>query len=238
MIPMITHCILATRAYGLDILDGPYSDFSNFNGFGQECTQARDLGFDGKTLIHPGPDRGLQRDLHPAGGGSRTRAQDHRRVRPAGERLARRDPAGRPDGRAAARRHGEAHDRDRGRDRGGHQGGVRYGLAWIVGAIRSAELLASVDRGRVEAISLVMLRRIVPAARSWSHSPLWWHRAQTRSMSRSTKGWVRASASSSIPSALSISGNSSAACGPCRTSSSDRPAKPGVRWRCGRIQMH
>src|SRR4030081_3416546 len=54
MIPMITHCILATRAHGLDILDGPYSDFSNFDGFGQECAQARDLGFDGKTLIHPG----------------------------------------------------------------------------------------------------------------------------------------------------------------------------------------
>jgi citrate lyase subunit beta / citryl-CoA lyase len=54
MLPMITHCILATRAYGLEILDGPYSDFSNIDGFGQECTQGRDLGFDGKTLIHPG----------------------------------------------------------------------------------------------------------------------------------------------------------------------------------------
>jgi citrate lyase subunit beta / citryl-CoA lyase len=54
MLPLITHCILATRAYGLEILDGPYSDFSNVDGFGQECTQARDLGFDGKTLIHPG----------------------------------------------------------------------------------------------------------------------------------------------------------------------------------------
>jgi citrate lyase subunit beta / citryl-CoA lyase len=54
MLPLITHCILAARAYGLEILDGPYSDFSNVNGFGQECTQARDLGFDGKTLIHPG----------------------------------------------------------------------------------------------------------------------------------------------------------------------------------------
>ena len=54
MLPMITHCILATRAHGLEILDGPYSDFSNVDGFGQECTQARDLGFDGKTLIHPG----------------------------------------------------------------------------------------------------------------------------------------------------------------------------------------
>jgi citrate lyase subunit beta / citryl-CoA lyase len=54
MIPMITHCILATRAHGLEILDGPYSDFSNIDGFAAECAQARDLGFDGKTLIHPG----------------------------------------------------------------------------------------------------------------------------------------------------------------------------------------
>jgi citrate lyase subunit beta/citryl-CoA lyase len=54
MIPMITHCILATRAHGLEILDGPYSDFSNVEGFGHECAQGRDLGFDGKTLIHPG----------------------------------------------------------------------------------------------------------------------------------------------------------------------------------------
>ena len=54
MMAMITHCILATRAYGLEILDGPYSDFSNPDGFAVECAQARDLGFDGKTLIHPG----------------------------------------------------------------------------------------------------------------------------------------------------------------------------------------
>ena len=54
MIPMITQCILATRAYGLEILDGPYSDISNVDGFALECAQGRDLGFDGKTLIHPG----------------------------------------------------------------------------------------------------------------------------------------------------------------------------------------
>ncbi len=54
MIPMMTHCILAARAHGLEILDGPYSDFSNTDGFALECAQARDLGFDGKTLIHPG----------------------------------------------------------------------------------------------------------------------------------------------------------------------------------------
>jgi citrate lyase subunit beta / citryl-CoA lyase len=53
MIPMITHCILAARAGGLEILDGPYSDFSNVDGFALECAQGRDLGFDGKTLIHP-----------------------------------------------------------------------------------------------------------------------------------------------------------------------------------------
>src|SRR6478736_7395208 len=54
MLSMITHCILATRAHGLEILDGPYSDFSNVDGFAAECAQGRDLGFDGKTLIHPG----------------------------------------------------------------------------------------------------------------------------------------------------------------------------------------
>jgi citrate lyase subunit beta/citryl-CoA lyase len=53
MIPMITHCILATRAHGLEILDGPYSDIQNIDGFAAECAQGLDLGFDGKTLIHP-----------------------------------------------------------------------------------------------------------------------------------------------------------------------------------------
>jgi citrate lyase subunit beta/citryl-CoA lyase len=54
MLPMIVHCILAARAHGLSILDGPYSDIGNIEGFAHECAQARDLGFDGKTLIHPG----------------------------------------------------------------------------------------------------------------------------------------------------------------------------------------
>jgi citrate lyase subunit beta/citryl-CoA lyase len=51
---MITHCVLAAHAYGIEMLDGPYSDFSNPEGFAAECRQALDLGFDGKTLIHPG----------------------------------------------------------------------------------------------------------------------------------------------------------------------------------------
>jgi citrate lyase subunit beta/citryl-CoA lyase len=53
MISMIIHCILAARAHGLNILDGPYSDIGNIDGFAAECAQGRDLGFDGKTLIHP-----------------------------------------------------------------------------------------------------------------------------------------------------------------------------------------
>src|SRR5690348_2268135 len=53
MIPMITHCVLAAHAHGLEMLDGPYSDIGNLEGFAAECAQGRDLGFDGKTLIHP-----------------------------------------------------------------------------------------------------------------------------------------------------------------------------------------
>src|SRR5580700_4687053 len=41
------------RPYGLDILDGVYNELGNAEGFAAECLQARDLGFDGKTLIHP-----------------------------------------------------------------------------------------------------------------------------------------------------------------------------------------
>lgn len=43
----------AARAYGLNAIDGVYNDIKNENGFRDECEQGRDLGFDGKTLIHP-----------------------------------------------------------------------------------------------------------------------------------------------------------------------------------------
>jgi citrate lyase subunit beta/citryl-CoA lyase len=46
-------CIAAARAYGIDIVDGVYNELGNAEGFAAECRQARDLGFDGKTLIHP-----------------------------------------------------------------------------------------------------------------------------------------------------------------------------------------
>ncbi len=45
--------VLAARAYGLDIIDGVYNNFSDEEGLTKECDQGRDMGFDGKTLIHP-----------------------------------------------------------------------------------------------------------------------------------------------------------------------------------------
>tara|TARA_R110000764_G_scaffold56856_1_gene123985 strand:+ start:96 stop:974 length:879 start_codon:yes stop_codon:yes gene_type:complete len=55
-LPMITSlglCILAARAYGLAILDGVHLDLPDDDGFAASCQQGRDMGFDGKTLIHP-----------------------------------------------------------------------------------------------------------------------------------------------------------------------------------------
>jgi citrate lyase subunit beta/citryl-CoA lyase len=53
MVAWLTTCVLAAREFGIDILDGVYNDISDADGFAQECAQARDFGFDGKTLIHP-----------------------------------------------------------------------------------------------------------------------------------------------------------------------------------------
>jgi citrate lyase subunit beta/citryl-CoA lyase len=46
-------CVAAARAYGVDLLDGVYGDIRNAEGLRAECEQARDMGMDGKTLIHP-----------------------------------------------------------------------------------------------------------------------------------------------------------------------------------------
>jgi citrate lyase subunit beta/citryl-CoA lyase len=54
--PMLTSlslCLLAARAYGLSILDGVYLDLNDAEGFKASCMQGLELGFDGKTLIHP-----------------------------------------------------------------------------------------------------------------------------------------------------------------------------------------
>ena len=53
MLPWLMNCVAAARAFGLDILDGVYNDLANAEGFARECNEAREMGFDGKTLIHP-----------------------------------------------------------------------------------------------------------------------------------------------------------------------------------------
>lgn len=53
MIGALSLGVLAARAYGLVILDGVYLDLNDDAGLHQACAQGRDMGFDGKTLIHP-----------------------------------------------------------------------------------------------------------------------------------------------------------------------------------------
>jgi len=53
MLSWLSTCVAAARIYGIDILDGVYNDIGNADGFEMECRQGVELGFDGKTLIHP-----------------------------------------------------------------------------------------------------------------------------------------------------------------------------------------
>jgi citrate lyase subunit beta/citryl-CoA lyase len=45
--------VLAARRYGLCVLDGVFNDIADADAFAQECRQGMEMGFDGKTLIHP-----------------------------------------------------------------------------------------------------------------------------------------------------------------------------------------
>ncbi len=55
-LPLLTGlslCVLAAKAHGVAIVDGVYNAFKDDDGLRAECDQGRDMGFDGKTLIHP-----------------------------------------------------------------------------------------------------------------------------------------------------------------------------------------
>ena len=58
--------LLAARATGKVILDGVYNDVKDEAGFAAECRQGRELGFDGKTLIHPGQVAGANEAFAPS----------------------------------------------------------------------------------------------------------------------------------------------------------------------------
>ena len=53
MLAALSTVILAARAHGLDALDGVFNDIQDAAGFARECEEGRNLGFDGKTLVHP-----------------------------------------------------------------------------------------------------------------------------------------------------------------------------------------
>lgn len=53
MLPWLAQIVAAARAYDLSALDGVYNDFADLEGCRTEALQGRDLGFEGKTLVHP-----------------------------------------------------------------------------------------------------------------------------------------------------------------------------------------
>lgn len=68
-LPMLTSLgitMLAARAYGLTILDGVYLDLKDEEGYRASCLQGVELGFDGKTLIHPNQVEGANEVFAPS----------------------------------------------------------------------------------------------------------------------------------------------------------------------------
>ncbi|WP_019145974.1 HpcH/HpaI aldolase/citrate lyase family protein [Aeromicrobium massiliense] len=53
LVPSLTWALLAVRAAGKVVLDGVFNDVKNAEGFAAEARQGREMGFDGKTLVHP-----------------------------------------------------------------------------------------------------------------------------------------------------------------------------------------
>jgi citrate lyase subunit beta / citryl-CoA lyase len=66
LLPGLGLALLAARATGKAILDGVFNDVSDTGGFLAECRQGREMGFDGKTLIHPGQVEGANTAFAPS----------------------------------------------------------------------------------------------------------------------------------------------------------------------------
>ena len=66
MISALGLCMLAARAYGLIIIDGVFNGIQDTDGFVQVCRQGFEMGFDGKTLIHPSQIEPCNREFSPA----------------------------------------------------------------------------------------------------------------------------------------------------------------------------
>jgi citrate lyase subunit beta/citryl-CoA lyase len=53
LLPALALSVMAAHAHGIAVLDGVWNDISDLDGLARECRQGADLGFDGKSLIHP-----------------------------------------------------------------------------------------------------------------------------------------------------------------------------------------
>jgi len=66
--PWLMQIVLAARAGGIDALDGVANDFSDLEQLARECEDGAGMGFDGKTLIHPGQIELANRIFSPSAG--------------------------------------------------------------------------------------------------------------------------------------------------------------------------
>ncbi len=66
ILPSLHTVLLAGRAAGIAVIDGVYNDVKDTEGFLAECEQGRQMGFDGKTLIHPGQVEGANISFAPS----------------------------------------------------------------------------------------------------------------------------------------------------------------------------
>ena len=66
ILPSLHTVLLAGRAAGIAVIDGVYNDVKDTDGFLAECDQGRQMGFDGKTLIHPGQVEGANSAFAPS----------------------------------------------------------------------------------------------------------------------------------------------------------------------------
>lgn len=66
LVPWLLQMVLAARAGGVDVLDGVSNNFADLDAFAEECAQGVDLGFDGKTVIHPAQIAPVNRAFSPS----------------------------------------------------------------------------------------------------------------------------------------------------------------------------
>jgi citrate lyase subunit beta / citryl-CoA lyase len=66
LVPWLMHIVLVAKRRGVTVLDGVWNDFRDQSGFERETLQGMKMGFDGKTLIHPGQVEPANRIFSPS----------------------------------------------------------------------------------------------------------------------------------------------------------------------------